>query len=72
MACFVNPSDLLGLFTGAVPGFDPVGSLLKSSWLKEPSTQQNQPATGRPNSGFAQTRDRGSVSQQAAAPSQVC
>ncbi|KAL0034046.1 hypothetical protein WJX79_005054 [Trebouxia sp. C0005] len=46
--------------SGAVPGFDPVGSLLKSSWLKEPSTQQKQLA-----------RDRRSVSKQAAAPSQA-
>ncbi|KAL0045480.1 hypothetical protein WJX82_007894 [Trebouxia sp. C0006] len=57
--------------SGAVPGFDPVGSLLKSSWLKEPSTQQKQLATDMSNAGFAQTRDRGFVSQQAAAPSQA-
>ncbi|DBA74985.1 TPA: hypothetical protein ACH3X1_010328 [Trebouxia sp. C0004] len=57
--------------SGAVPGFDPVGSLLKSSWLKEPSTRQKQLATDRSAAGFAQTRDRGSVSQQAARPSQA-
>jgi len=54
-----------------VPGFDPVGSLLKSSWLKEPSSQQKQLAMDRSDAGFAATRARGSASQQAEAPSQV-
>lgn len=42
--------------SGLVPGFDPVGSLLKSLWLKEPRPQQKQGT--RPGSGFAQSPDR--------------
>ncbi len=68
----LSSPELCGFFAGTVPGFDPVGSLLKSSWLKEPSTQLKQLATDRSDAGFAPTRARGSVSQQAAAPSQVC
>ena len=52
------------VFTGAVPGFDPVGNLLKSSWLSERRSQQKQGpeqkqgSMARPDSGFSQSTDR--------------